>query len=109
MKPRLAFAYREIEYVRERANIQALKTAAPREVEGAGLVPGHRRRASRGRRAVARAARPRPMTPVIGAPWTHPWLRMTDLCGAREMRPLLKADLNKALNMREQMRRYGHW
>ena len=39
LKQRLAFAYREIEYVRERANIQALKTAAPREVERAGLVP----------------------------------------------------------------------
>ena len=39
LKQRLAFAYREIEYVRERSNIQALKTAAPREVERAGLMP----------------------------------------------------------------------
>ena len=39
LKQRLAFAYREIEYVRERANIQLLKTAAPREVERAGLMP----------------------------------------------------------------------
>ena len=39
LKGRLAFAYREIEYLRERANGQALRTAAPREHEGAGLVP----------------------------------------------------------------------
>ena len=51
------------------------------------------------------------MTPVMAAPWAHPWLRislrllaMTDLCGDREMRPILKADLNK---VREQMRRHG--
>ena len=34
---------------------------------------------------------------------------MTHLCGDREMRPILKADLKKALIMREKMRRYGHW
>ena len=46
------------------------------------------------------------MTPVVAAPRAHPWLRvsllllaMTHLCGDREMRPILKADLNKALIM----------
>ena len=41
-KRRLAFAYREIEYVPERANAQGLRTAAPRDpepMERAGLVP----------------------------------------------------------------------
>jgi len=39
LKERLAFAFREIEYLRERASSQGLRTAAPRELARAGLVP----------------------------------------------------------------------
>jgi hypothetical protein len=48
--------------------------------------------------------------------WQHPWLRinllvlnMTKLVSVREARPVLKVELNKALSMRERMKRAVWW
>jgi hypothetical protein len=58
---------------------------------------------------------------VIDAPaadrdWRHPWLRinlpllnMTKVFGIREVRSPLKVELNKAIAIREKMRRATWW